>query len=295
MRIAVTGSQGQIVRSLLERASENDAEIFPLARPHLDLAEPSTILPAVESVAPEIIVNAAAYTAVDKAEAEEPLAHRINGAGAGAVARAAERLGIPVIHFSTDYVFDGTCDRPYREDDSTAPINAYGRSKRAGEQEVMEATQHHVILRTSWVYSPFGANFVRTMLRLGETREHVSVVADQIGRPTSALDIADAILAVCRKLQGRPGDERLFGIFHMAGAGATNWADFAEAIFAEAALHARRPVTVTRIASGQYETAARRPANSRLDTQKLTEIYEITLPSWQSSLSPVIIRLIENS
>jgi dTDP-4-dehydrorhamnose reductase len=295
MRIAVTGSQGQIVRSLLERAATRDAEIFTLARPRLDLADPSTIIAAIESIAPDVIVSAAAYTAVDKAESEEALAQRINNVGAEEIAHAAQRLGIPIIHFSTDYVFDGTLDRPYREDDPTGPINAYGRSKLAGEQAVTEATPCHVILRTSWVYSPFGTNFVRTMLRLGETRDNIGVVADQIGQPTSALDIADAVLTICHRLRAQPRDGRLFGLFHMAGAGVTCWADFAEAIFTEAARHGRHPVAVTRIISEPDPTAAPRPANSRLDTRKLAEIYGVALPSWRNSLPALIARLLGSS
>ena len=295
MRIAVTGSQGQVARSLVERAALRDAEIVTLARPSFDLADPSTILRAFESAAPDVIVNAAAYTAVDKAESDEALADEINGVGAGSVARAAKRLGIPIIQFSTDYVFDGTLDRPYREDDRTGPINAYGRSKLAGEQAVKEATPYHVILRISWIYSPFGTNFVRTMLRLAETRDKIGVVADQIGQPTCALDVADGILAICDRLKAYPGEERLFGIFHMAGAGAASWADFAEAIFTEAARLGRRPTAVQRIATEQYPTPARRPRNSRLDTQKLAEIYGLALPPWRDSLPAVVARLIESS
>ncbi len=295
MRIAVTGSQGQIVRSLLERAAKRDAEIITLGRPSLDLADASTIVRAVESVAPEVIVNAAAYTAVDKAESEEAFARQINAAGAGSLAHAAKRLGIPIIHFSTDYVFDGTLDRPYREDDPAVPVNAYGRSKLAGEQAVEEATPLHVILRTAWLYSPFGANFVRTMLRLAATHDRIDVVADQIGQPSCALDVADGVLAICDRLRAQPGDERLFGIFHMAGAGATSWAGFAEAIFAETAQLGRRPITVRRITTQQYPTPARRPPNSRLDTRKLTQIYGVALPPWRDSLPAVVARLLENS
>jgi dTDP-4-dehydrorhamnose reductase len=294
MRVAVTGSRGQIVRSLVERAAQRDAEIVTLARPSFDLVDPSTILRTVESVAPDMIVNAAAYTAVDKAESEEALADEINGVGAGSVARAAKRLGIPVIQVSTDYVFEGTLDWPYREDDLTGPINAYGRSKLAGEQAVKEATPHHVILRISWLYSPFGANFVRTMLRLAETRDKIGVVADQIGQPTCALDVADGVLTICDKLKDQPGEERLFGTFHMAAAGAASWADFAEAIFTETARRGRRRAAVARITTEQYPTPARRPSNSRLDAQKLAEIYGVALPPWRNSLPAVIVRLLES-
>jgi dTDP-4-dehydrorhamnose reductase len=295
MRIAVTGSQGQVAQALRERGAERQIEIVTLARPRIDLAEPATIAPAIAAAAADLIVNAAAFTAVDKAEGEEALATRINGAGAGAVARAAAAQGVPIIHLSTDYVFDGALDRPYREDDPTGPINAYGRSKLAGETAVRAANPRHVILRTAWVYSPFGVNFVRTMLWLGETRPIVGVVADQTGAPTCALAMADAILDIGRRLQAAEGDERLLGTFHLTGGGVASWADFAEAVFAEAALHGRRAVAVRRMTSDEYPTAARRPANSRLDNEKLMRTYAIALPAWQMSLASVIQRLLENA
>ena len=175
-----------------------------------------------------MIVNAAAYTAVDKAEAEEAVATHVNGDGAGHVAEAAARLRVPLLHLSTDYVFDGVLDRPYREDDPTAPAGAYGRSKLAGEKLVAERCEDSVILRTAWVYSPFGANFVRTMLRLNETRDEVGVVADQRGNPTSALDIADALIAIAARVKD-DSSPALRGVFHMTGSGEATWADFAEA------------------------------------------------------------------
>jgi dTDP-4-dehydrorhamnose reductase len=295
MRIAVTGSQGQIVRSLLERAPERGVEVVTLARPQFDFADPATIPSAVESAAPDVIVNAAAYTGVDKAEAEELLAHRINGFGAGELAGAADRLGIPILHFSTDYVFDGALDRPYREEDAATPLSAYGRSKLAGEQAVRAAARRHIILRTSWVYSPFGVNFVKSMLLLGKTRDSIRVIADQTGQPTSALDIADGVLTICDNLRARPDDERLFGTFHLAAAAAaTCWAEFAEAIFAEAARHGRNPVAVMPITADQYLSPARRPANSRLETRKLREVHGVVLPSWRDSLPKVIERLLDS-
>jgi dTDP-4-dehydrorhamnose reductase len=295
MRIAVTGSQGQVARSILERAKERGVDVVTLARPQFDLAEPSTINASLTAAKADLVVNAAAYTAVDKAESEEALAREINCTGAAMVADVANRLAIPVIHLSTDYVFDGSGDLPFREDDPTGPLNAYGRSKLAGENAVKAANARHIILRTSWVYSPFGANFVRTMLRLGETRAAVSVVADQIGQPTCALDIADAILDICDALKTRSESDHHFGLFHLAGSGGTNWAEFAEAIFAEAARHGRPSVSVTPIATSQYPTPARRPANSRLDTQKLANVYGIELPQWRNSLSLVIERLLQHN
>lgn len=291
LRIAVTGSQGQVARSLIERAEQTGADVIALARPLLDLAEPSTIFPALASAAPDVVVNAAAYTAVDKAESEEPLAFAINCVGAASVAEAARRIGVPVIHLSTDYVFDGALDRPYREDDPTGPLNAYGRSKLAGERAVMAANPRCVVLRVSSVYSPFGVNFVKTMLRLGKTRDRIGVVADQVAQPTSALDIASVILEICRVLA--LGEEpRMFGIFHAAGDGAANWAEFAEAIFAETTARGGRKIQVARITASEYPTAARRPANSRLDTQKLAGVYGVVLPSWRASLPRALERLV---
>lgn len=291
LRIAVTGWTGQVVRAMLERVPAG-VEVIALRRPELDLADHRTIAPAVRAARPDVIVNAAAYTAVDQAESEPDLATRINGQAAGEAARVAAILGIPVIQLSTDYVFDGTLDRPYSEDDATGPISAYGASKLAGEQAVAAATANHAVLRTAWIYSPFGKNFVRTMLRLAETREEVGVVADQQGCPTSALDIADAVFAVARNLAARPQDASLRGIFHMTAAGEAVWADVAEAIFTERERLGGGPVAVKRIATADYPTPARRPANSRLDCSKLARVHGVSLPEWRGSLRACVERLL---
>ncbi len=202
-RIAVTGSKGQVATALAERAVEG-VEIIALARPSFALEDRASVLATIEAAKPDVVINAAAYTAVDKAESEEDLAMRVNGDGAGHVAEAAAKAGVPLLHLSTDYVFDGALDRPYREDDPTGPTGAYGRSKLSGEKQVAERSPNSVILRTAWVYSPFGANFVRTMLRLNETRDEVGVVADQRGNPTSALDIADALIVIAGRMRDGP-------------------------------------------------------------------------------------------
>lgn len=292
LRIAVTGWTGQVVCAMLERVPVG-VEVVALRRPELDLAIPRTVAPVLRAARPDVIVNAAAYTAVDQAESEPDLAMRINGQAAGEAARAAATLGIPVIQLSTDYVFDGALDRPYREDDPTGPISAYGASKIAGEQAVAAATANHAILRTAWIYSPFGKNFVRTMLRLAETRDEVAVVADQTGCPTSALDIADAIFAVARNLTGRTDEASLRGVFHMSAAGEAVWADVAEAIFAERERLGGKPVRVKRIATADYPTPARRPANSRLDCNKLGLAHGVRLPEWQGSLRACVERLLK--
>ena len=290
MRLAVTGSKGQVATALLERSGPA-VEIVALGRPAVALEDRVAVIAAVASARPDVVINAAAYTAVDKAESEEDLAMRVNGAGAGHVAEAAAKIGAPLLHLSTDYVFDGALDRPYREDDPTDPTGAYGRTKLAGEHLVAERCPNSAILRTSWVYSPFGANFVRTMLRLNETRDEVAVVDDQRGAPTSALDIADALIAIARRIREEeaPG---LRGVFHMTGGGEATWADLAEAVFAEAHARGRRLTRVKRITTADYPAPARRPANSRLDTAKLARAYGVALPDWRVSLAACCARLI---
>ncbi|PZO01421.1 MAG: dTDP-4-dehydrorhamnose reductase [Hyphomicrobiales bacterium] len=291
MRIAVTGQSGQVVLSMLERAPEG-VSVIALGRPQLDLERLETIAPAVATSRPDVIVNAAAFTAVDLAESQQEAAQLANGTAAGEVAKAAATLGIPVIQISTDYVFNGSLGRPYREDDPVAPISAYGRSKLDGERAVAAATPDHAILRTAWIYSPFGKNFVRTMLRLAESRDEIGVVADQAGCPTNALDIADAIFAVARNLAERPDDAALRGVFHMGAQGQAVWADVAEAIFAERQALGGTPVVVKRIATSDYPTPARRPANSRLDSSRLAEIHGVELPEWQGALAACVRRLL---
>ncbi|WP_332305549.1 dTDP-4-dehydrorhamnose reductase [Rhizobium sp. GR12] len=291
-RLLVTGRYGQIATALTERAAlDGRFDVFSLGRPQFDLADPSTVGAAIEMASPDIIVSAAAFTAVDQAESEEDLATRMNGLSAGEIAKAAHRLGVPIIHISTDYVFDGLKSTPYLEDDIVAPIGVYGRSKLAGEIAVRAATEEHVILRTAWVYSPFGKNFLKTMLRLAETRDNLSVVDDQIGNPTSALDIADGILTMASNLLS-DNSRTLRGTFHMSGDGATSWADFAEEIFFQARLRNGPFATVKKIATSEYPTPARRPANSRLDCSRLRELHGIILPPWQSSTAQVVERLL---
>jgi dTDP-4-dehydrorhamnose reductase len=291
MRIAVTGSKGQAATSLIERAVRK-AEVVALGRPAFDLTDRAAVIAGLGAARPDVIVNAAAYTAVDKAEAEEAIAIRVNGDGAGHVAEAAARLHVPLLHLSTDYVFDGLLDRAYREDDPAAPTGAYGRSKLAGEKLVAERCEDSVILRTAWVYSPFGANFVRTMLRLNETRDEVGVVSDQRGNPTSALDLAEALIAIAERVKS-DGSPALRGVFHMTGSGEATWADLAEAVFHEAAARGRRLTHVKRITTADYPTPARRPANSRLDNEKLARVYGLKLPEWRQSAAACCARLLD--
>jgi dTDP-4-dehydrorhamnose reductase len=292
VRVVVTGRQGQVVQSLIERGGAIGLTIIPVGRPELDLAGPAdAIVAAIRSADPEVIVSAAAYTLVDKAETERELAFAVNQDGPRAVARAARELRVPIVHLSTDYVFDGTADRPYAETDPTGPNGTYGASKLAGEQAVLAEHQDSAILRTAWVYSPFASNFVKTMLRLAGERDEISVVSDQRGNPTSAVDIADGVLAVAANLRAGT-DPAHRGLFHMSGAGEASWAEFAEAIFACSADLGGPAAQVKHIATADYPTAARRPANSRLNSDKLESSHGVRLPDWHQSLKDVVTRLL---
>lgn len=292
-RLAVTGLKGQVVSALIKSAPR-DVEIIALGRPQFELSKRDTVLASLRYAKCDVVINAAAYTQVDKAESDPEIAMQVNGEGAGYVAQVAAELGIPLVHLSTDYVFDGLLDRPYCEDDPVNPTNVYGLSKLAGEEKIRASHEKHVILRTAWVYSPFGANFVKSMLTLGLYREEISVVADQCGNPTSAIDIAQALIIIAKRLRQNPLNE-LYGTFHLSGQGEASWADFAQVIFDLAERYGRKPVTVRRILTRDYPTAARRPKNSRLDNTKLKNIYDIVLPDWHLSLECCVRKtLIEN-
>lgn len=282
MRILVFGTTGQLARELSRRAPEGVA-VQAIGRDVADLTDPAACAAVVAAAKADIILNAAAYTAVDQAETDPKTADLVNGEAPGAMARAAAARGLPFLHVSTDYVFDGAGTRPWREDDPVAPLGAYGASKLLGERRVAEAGGQAVILRTAWVFSAHGKNFVRTMLRVGAEREALSVVDDQRGGPTAAADIADALFTIAAAFGAGRG---VPGIYHFAGAPTVSWADFAEAIFAASSL-ARKPV-VNRIPSSDYPTPAKRPGNSALDCSRLAKTYGITQPDWRKSLTDVI-------
>jgi dTDP-4-dehydrorhamnose reductase len=291
VRIAVTGCEGQVVSSLLERGSlRGDLEVIAVGRPQLDLAQPKTIFPALVSARPDLVVSAAAYTAVDQAEVEPDLAFAVNEIGAGRVAAAAAKLGIPVIHLSTDYVFDGGGERPYVESSNTEPQNVYGASKLAGERAVAIANSQHLILRTAWVYGPFGRNFVKSILRIAADGDEISVVSDQWGNPTSALDLADAILYVAQMLKQRA--DVPFGIYHLAGTGTTNWSGFAKYILETSSRFGGPSARVREIKTADYPTKAVRPANSRLSTELFANDFGWTAPHWKSSVTETLERLL---
>lgn len=291
MRLLVAGAQGQLARAMIELApSATDVTAFALGRPALDLTAPASVLKTLADFKPDVIVNAAAYTAVDKAESEPDAAMALNADGPARLAEAADKMGAILIHVSTDYVFDGTKPTPYVEDDPTAPLGAYGRSKLAGEEAVRAATARHIILRTAWVHSPFGANFVKTMLRLAADRPEVRVVDDQIGSPTYAPHLAEAILAISRTALADSGASR-FGTYHAAGAGAVTWCGMAREVMRVSASLGGPSANVTAITTAGYPTPARRPANSRLDCTKLATAFGVTLPRWEDGVVECVRRL----
>jgi len=293
VRLVVTGRDGQVAASLLEAGQAHaGVEVVAIGRPELDLARPGTIIDAIAAGKPDIVVSAAAYTAVDQAEDEPDLAFAVNATGAGKVAEAAARLGVPVIHLSTDYVFDGSGSRAYVETDTTAPLGVYGTSKLAGELAVAAAGPSHLILRTAWVYSTFGRNFVKTMLRLAADRDAISVVADQWGNPTCALDIADAILHAATMLHG-DRNSTAFGTYHLAGTGETNWSGFARHVLDTSRAVGGPWAQVRDIATKDYPTKARRPANSRLSSAKFAAVFGWSAPEWRQSTERVVRRIVD--
>ena len=283
MKVLVFGRTGQLATELARRAPAG-WQMQTLGREAADLEDPAACARIVAESDADIVINAAAYTAVDRAEEEEARAHVINADAPAAMARAAAARGLPFLHVSTDYVFDGAGDRPWRPDDAPAPLGAYGRTKLAGERGVAAAGGAHVILRTSWVFSAHGSNFVKTMLRVGPERGALRVVDDQVGGPTAAGDIAAALFAIAAAFaQGRGTS----GVYHFAGQPFVSWADFAREIFARAGLD----VAVESIPSSEYPTPAPRPRNSRLDGAALMADYGIAPPDWRAALDGVLAEL----
>lgn len=273
----IFGKTGQVATELQALLPE---AVF-LGRETADLADPVACAAQIAALRPRAVINAAAWTAVDKAETEEPAATVVNGAAPAAMARACADLGIPFVHISTDYVFDGRGETAFAPDHPTAPLGAYGRSKLAGEEGVRAAGGVYAILRTSWVFSAHGANFVKTMLRLSETRETLSVVADQIGGPTPARAIAEACVAIAAQLGADPAKS---GTYHFSGTPDASWADFAREIFAQAG----RGTQVTDIPSAAYPTPAKRPENSRMDCSLTETVFGIARPDWKTELGMVL-------
>ncbi|WP_092293224.1 dTDP-4-dehydrorhamnose reductase [Bradyrhizobium sp. Ghvi] len=289
--ILIAGRNGQLGSCLLDVAALRGLSAVALGREELDLEVRDGIDTRVASIAPCMIINAAAYTAVDLAESEVGKAFSINRDGAAALADIAWQRNIPFVHLSTDFVFDGAKREAYDEADVPAPLNTYGASKLAGEAAVLAAHPLATVVRSSWIYSPTGSNFVRTMLRLAETRTIVRVVCDQLGSPTSAADLAVALLQIAER--SLSDDRRIAaGIFHVAGQGAATWHGFAEAIFDGLSRRGGRPPSLEAITTAQYPSAARRPVNSRLDSSKAERVFGIRLPAWRQSLEICLDQLV---
>ncbi|HVY17046.1 MAG TPA: dTDP-4-dehydrorhamnose reductase [Rhodopila sp.] len=281
--ILVTGGSGQVASALAARAP-----VVRVGRPDFDFDRPASITETFRAVNPRLVVNAAAYTAVDKAESDADAAYRANRDGPALLAKLCAEADIPLIHISTDYVFDGLKAEPYVETDPVAPQGVYGASKLAGEQAVLASGAKAVILRTAWVYAETGKNFVRTMLAVGKTRDRLTVVADQRGCPTVAGDLADAILGIVAAI-GRTGWQPSYqGLFHAAGTGETTWFGLAVATFEEAARHGAKAPAVAPIATADWPTPAKRPANSRLDCARLRTVFGLGLPPWRESLARTV-------
>lgn len=281
MKLLVFGEIGQLGQELQRRAGP-DVDLEVRGLDVADFTRPDACVGFVEKTDADAVINAVAYTAVDKAEENEPLALQINGTTPGLIARAATARALPFVQISTDYVFDGSGDQPFRPDHPTGPLSAYGRTKLVGEESVAAAGGPHAILRTSWVVSAHGNNFVKTMLRLGRERDMLSIVADQIGGPTPAAALADACIAAARALLADP--EKATGIYHVSGGPDVSWADFAREIFAQAGIDCE----VTDIPTSDYPTPARRPLNSRMDCATLTTMLGMPRPDWKTGLNDIL-------
>jgi dTDP-4-dehydrorhamnose reductase len=295
MKLLIIGAKGQLARSLAEVAVSKQVVARCIGRPELDLLEPESIERAIAQVGPcTVIINAGAYTAVDKAEEDCDLAYSINRDGARHVAEACAARNRPLIHISTDYVFDGIKTQPKRESDPARPINVYGLSKLEGERSVAAVAAQHVILRTSWIYSPFGNNFVKTMLRLAESNPQLAIVDDQIGNPTYAPHLAAGILQIARRIKQNNGDALPWGIYHLSGTGEASWYQLARKVL-ECSANLGGPVAqISPISTNQCPTRAQRPADSRLDCSKCAETFGVTLPDWRCAIEDCVARLLEN-
>ncbi|TMO67067.1 dTDP-4-dehydrorhamnose reductase [Pseudoalteromonas aurantia] len=288
MRILITGSHGQVGSSLTEQlAKHENTEVLALDRVHLDITSQDAVNATVAEFEPTIIINAAAHTAVDKAEEEVDLSYAINRDGPKYLAQAAQSVGAAMLHISTDYVFEGNKAGEYVETDATNPQGVYGKSKLAGEIAVAEACEKHIILRTAWVFGESGNNFVKTMLRLGDNRVALSIVGDQFGGPTYAGDIACALIQIAKRIN--QGDAVEYGVYHYSGLPHVSWFDFADAIFDVAVVQGvlEKKPRLTSITTDQYPTPAQRPSNSRLSTEKITLGLSVKASDWKAALNNI--------
>ena len=287
--ILVTGGSGQVGQSLARLAADGIELVMP-KRAELDISDPESCAEMVSSRPWSAIISSGAYTAVDKAESDVTAAWQANAIGPAALAAASARLGIPILHLSTDYVFDGTQPGAYRESDPVAPIGVYGAAKEGGEQAVRTANPRHIILRTAWVVSPVGNNFIKTMLRLGADRPQLRVVGDQWGGPTSALDIAATLLTLVDHVTRDAAPP--WGTYHFVNAGEASWHQLAYAVLDRAAAHGRPRPEIEAITTADYPTPAKRPANSRLSTAKLEKAFGITPRPWQTAINEIVDELL---
>jgi dTDP-4-dehydrorhamnose reductase len=292
-RILVTGAAGMTGSEVCEQATAAGWMVLPLSRADADITDARLLADVTRKFRPDVVVNAAAYTAVDKAEAEADVAMAVNCEGARNVASAAASEGAPVIHISTDYVFNGEGQSPYQPDAKTDPIGVYGKTKLAGEAAIQDENPNHVIIRTSWLFSHRGSNFVRTMLRLGAERDELRVVEDQVGRPTSATDLASALLVVAQAIAENPA---LTGVYHFANAGETSWFGFAQEIFEQAkSLGETHTPRIVPIPTSEFPTPARRPSYSVLDTTSFSERFGVEPRNWQPAVRDTVALTLRNA
>lgn len=290
MRVIVFGKTGQLARCLADTSPKSALAAF-LGRHDFDLTQTAPDFALLTAMNPELVINTAAYTAVDRAETDQAAAFALNRDASAKLAKFCAAQRVPLIHVSTDYVFDGNANKPYRETDQPCPLNVYGLSKVEGERSIAEALQEHVIIRTSWLYSAYGQNFVKTMLRLGSERDHLRIVADQRGCPTSAHDLAKAIWHIAHSLIRARGHAPAWGLYHYAGLGETTWADFAEAIFTNTPGWLGPSPAIERIPTEHYPAPARRPRYSVLDCTKIEQTFGVTLRPWKESLAEILAML----
>ncbi len=294
MRLFITGSHGQVARCFLEAAPASPGiTACAIGRPALDICSTPTIERAIADIKPDVIINTAAYTAVDDAEGEPERAHALNCEGARLLSEAANRRGVPIIHLSTDYVFDGLKSSAYVEGDATAPKSVYGRTKLDGEVAVAAANPRHIILRTAWVYSPFGKNFVKTILNNAAKGNPLRVVEDQIGSPTYAPHLVEAILAIAEQITGPAAKSDAWGVYHAAGQGTASWFEVAQEILAQSKTVGGPQTALSAIGTDEYPTRAVRPKNSNLDCAKMKRVFGAELPPWQAGVALCVNRLLE--
>lgn len=291
MKILITGAQGQVGKELTSLAKERGYDVIAAGRSDLDITQATDVQDFINHHHPDVVINAAAYTAVDKAEEEQVLAYAINRDGAKNIATACTELSLPLLHISTDYVFDGTKVESYNEEDKVSPLGVYGESKWQGEEAIRERLSNHIILRVAWVFGAQGNNFVKTMLRLGKERDELNVVADQYGGPSPAKDIADALINLAE--QYTKNKKLDWGTYHYCGQTKTSWYQFANEIFQRAKAQGliNKTVQINPITTAEYPTPAKRPKNSMLDCSKIKNSFNIEMPDWRQALSLVLTEL----